>query len=59
MPRGQLFNLAKDGDGVGDRFGTIWDHVRTPMQKIYDLRPTIHFLGMEHTNFVSSIRITP
>ena len=53
-----LFNLAGDGDGVGVGWGggTI---LGPPMPNKCLFRLKISFLEIAHTNFVSSIRITP
>ena len=47
--------LISPRTGMG---GTIWDHFKTILGSISDLTKN-KFLGMAHTNFVSSIRIAP
>ena len=52
-------NLARDGDvgvWVGGGGGTI---LGAPMPRNDVFQPKINFLRLAHTNFFSSIRITP
>ena len=67
-PWQETFADARDGDGEGGgpfgiSLGPFCNHLKTilrpPMPLNYVFHQNINYLGMAHSNFVSSIRITP